>query len=269
MAHLDKKFTPAVVEQVRSLLQQAARSGERTAALEKVQAVLTQAGLWWKERVPPEMVGVHPQNRSGLMLDVPSAHAHGADIVATGFSKRKSADATALEAPSNESAHVANTRLQQLSNGLLPPLAACKLLSIGGSHTNAFLRAVKGSCPTSSEGLKPFCVNDHLNVDALCVNRPELREAIESGLEWSVLHRDCDAAWPGPTGLVALVQGALNTTAASGQGEVEIVLSLDRMRANAHMLSAEPDWASWQAAVRATLPKCSDYVSVLATFVKL
>ena len=153
-AALDAKYTPEVLKRVSALLEKAFQTGERTAALEKVQAVLEQAGLVWQERVPPELVGAHPANRSGLMLDVATAHQHGAEILATSFSFAKARDATAVEADAATGlGQSQNERLVQSSKGMLAPLKALKLLSVGGSHTNAFLRAVKGNCLTPVETL--------------------------------------------------------------------------------------------------------------------
>ena len=43
-------------------------------------------------------VAIHPENRSGTLVGVDEVHKHGRDIWKAGFSKRKAADATAIEA---------------------------------------------------------------------------------------------------------------------------------------------------------------------------
>ena len=103
---LDPKYTKEVIEQVKSLLQKGAAKGERVSTMEAVFGVLQGAGLSWVERVPPELVGTHPQNRSGLMLDVAMAHEHGAEILKTGWSTARAADATAVEAPPDSTKEV-------------------------------------------------------------------------------------------------------------------------------------------------------------------
>ena len=43
-------------------------------------------------------VAIHPENRSGTLVGIDEVHKHGRDIWKAGFSKRKAADATAIEA---------------------------------------------------------------------------------------------------------------------------------------------------------------------------
>ena len=47
-------------------------------------------------------VAIHPENRSGTLVGIDEVHKHGRDIWKAGFSKRKAADATAIEARDRE-----------------------------------------------------------------------------------------------------------------------------------------------------------------------
>ena len=268
MAALDSKFTPGLIDEVQNHITRAAATGARVTAVEAIISILEKAGLAYKQQVPPEYVGIHPKNRSGLMLAIAEVHAHGAEILKTGWSWRKAADATAFEAPPDASvATVANERIVRLSQEMLPPLVTCRLLSVGASHTNAFLRAVKAGCKT----LLPSLDNGQgrMSLDHLSVDRPEFREAVQAGLVWTVLHHQCDVAWPGPTGLCSLIQGSLNTRAQSDQGEVEILLELSALREAAEAAGVEPEWKAIVRSVQSTLPRCSSYVDELAKHVRV
>ena len=112
----------------------------------KVQDILRDASLGCFSHVQPEFCGVHPQNRSRLGVSGSEAHHHGAQILRSGFSWRKAADATAFEVPPpphDTEAKACNEQFAALSGGAIPPLQQLKLLSVGGGHTNTFLRAVK------------------------------------------------------------------------------------------------------------------------------
>ena len=79
-------------------------------------------------------------------------------------------------------------------------------------------------------------------------------------MKWFVLHWGCVFAWPG---LLGMIQRALNTQAFTGQGEVEMMLSL-------HGEAAADDWSFDGAVKRAkeAHPQCAPYMDVLAEFVE-
>lgn len=265
MAQLSPLFTPTVMEQVKALVSDANSTGARVSAWESIQKLLIDANLAWSTQVQPEFVGVHPMNRSRLGIGGMEAHHHGAQILRSGFSWKKAADACAIELPPpphDATAVAFNEQNIALSDGLLPPLPQIKLLSLGGGHTNAFLRAVKANCRSAVASL-----GTTLCKDAICSgpDRVAFKEAVEKGLHWLVLHWQVEQAWPE---LVHFVQAALNTHAKGEQSEVEVMLDMSRMREHAVAAGLDPDWKAIQAAASHTLPACSSYVSSLAAFVK-
>ena len=151
----------------------------------------------WRSQVPPEMVGVHPGNRCGLGVGGAESHQHGAQILSAGFSTRKAADATAIEVGEwNRDGGVAfNKSLSDISKEYIPPLSDCRLLSIGGSHTNTFLRAVKSGATSAVAAL----ADEHgkLNFEALSLNRKSFKEACVSGLTWNILQSRNRVPCPG------------------------------------------------------------------------
>eukprot|EP00972_Heterocapsa_arctica_P082525 12159124-Heterocapsa_arctica.AAC.1 len=72
------------------------------------------------------MVGVHPENRSRLGVGGSGAHHHGPQILKTGFSWAKVADAAAIEVPTDklapEEAPLVNNGIVSLSGGFIPSL---------------------------------------------------------------------------------------------------------------------------------------------------
>ena len=77
------------------------------------------------------------------------AHSHGERILKLGFSMAKCSDIVAFEVgPDDTEAKAFNDSLVSLSDGLIPALSACRLVVVGGNHTNTFVRALKAGCRT-------------------------------------------------------------------------------------------------------------------------
>ena len=156
-------------------------------------------------RVPPPNMGIHPDNRSKWGVSGTDAQTHGRDILDVGFSWKKAADATCTEVPPDSAeAKRHNEENVTLSSGLIPPLLAMKCLSIGGGHTNTFLRQVLAGVRCVVARLQDDRGN--LSYDKLTQGRPEFKRALDEGLEWFIIHWPCEQIWPD---LVRLVQSAL------------------------------------------------------------
>lgn len=156
----DEKLTPDLIERVQDIIISCNKSGERISGWETIQQMLLAASLAWHAQVPPEFCGVHPDNRSKLGVSGAEAHHHGFDIVKIGWSWKRASDASAFEtppAPYNKAAQEANDRYVRVSNGYIPPLVQMQILSVGGTHTNTFLRAVKAGCPSAVDKLADQC----------------------------------------------------------------------------------------------------------------
>ena len=259
-------FTDDVVMKVKALLDEGSASGSRVAAWEQIQDALLKAGLGWTAQMPPDFVGVHPCNRSRLGVGGSEAHFHGAQILQAGFSWAKAADATAVEAPPyphDMEAAAANDKFVSLSDGLIPPLSQMKLMSIGGGHTNTFLRAVKAGCRSAVPSLADQ--SGRLSAEALCVNRPAFRDAVSQGLKWFVIHWRAPEVWPS---LVHFVQAALNTIPRNEQSEVEVMLDLHRQWKACVLAGEEAEWSKIEEAACWSMPPCAQYIRSLVAFVK-
>ena len=127
--------------------------------------------------------------RSKLGVSGIAVHQHGAKILKAGWSAKKCSDVCAFEVDSSSdhssSLASSNDQLVRLAGGLLPQLSGLRLVSVGGAHTNSFLRAVKARCPTPVPFLQG--ANGLLDPDALSAGRPAFQDALQTGLEWLVL----------------------------------------------------------------------------------
>ena len=261
---IDLVFTEAVVREVLALLVEAEQTGERVAAWDKIVDVLLKNNIAWYSYVLPEFVGVHPGNRNGLGVSGAESHSHGLQVLTAGFSWRKCADATGIEADPNDTvAEQFNKDLVAVAAGLIPVLTALKVLSCGASHTNTFLRAVKARCPTPVEKLKDE--SGRLNPDKLCVGRQSFQEALDKGLRWLVIHRQAPLVWKG---LVPCIQTALNTEARGGQSEVEVMKIMHSEMEACIKSGQTPDWKRIEQVAGYSMPDCLPYIGVLADYVK-
>ena len=257
-------FTLALVKAVDQLLSSAEVQGNLVSTWEEVVELFFKHHLAWKAHVQPDFVGVHPGNRSKFGVAGADSHVHGDKICQNGFSWKKASDATAIEADSQDIEEKQfNDELSALSDGLIPILAMIKILSVGGSHTNMFLRALKARSRTCVERLMDE--TGHLNPDKVCVNNKKMKEALDKGLEWTIVHRDAPKVWPN---LVDFMQKSLNTDARGGQSEVEVMMSMYRMMQVAIDRQQQPDWKRITASACHSLPQCTPYVNVLAEFVQ-
>ena len=147
-------------------------SSRKVQAWDEIKEQLVASGLAYRQQVQPQFVGTHPCNRSSFGIDPAKVHEHGHEVVRSGFSWAKAADAVAFEvppAPHDADIVRINKELVQLSDGLLPEFGgSLKLASVGGSHTNAFLRALGAGSKTSVKEFgdvldKGFSGNIHRN----------------------------------------------------------------------------------------------------------
>ena len=153
--------------------------------------------------------------------------------------------------------------MSQLSGGLIPKIDVLKVLSISGSHTNTFIRAVIAGCESICPELSDS--SGRLNKEVLCLGRDSFKEAIDCGLRWFVLQHDCDAVWPG---LIKLVEKSLNTDAREQQSEIEVMLAMHHAQTLASKRGSDPNWEQIVKDASCSLPPCAGWVGALADYVK-
>jgi len=106
-------------------------------AVDDIIGSLTVAGLAWRQRIPPKMVGVHPANRNGYGVSAIEVHALGAEIVRMGWSPAATAHAVCVEDSADRRIAEFSHRLSASTVGLgVPGAEIAKFGSISCSHTN-------------------------------------------------------------------------------------------------------------------------------------
>lgn len=209
-------------EQILQYIEESNSSGRLASGWDQLKEFLLAEGLAYYQQVPPNQMGIDIRNRSGSLVNPARAHNLGAKICAQGFVLAKTAAATAFEAPQGaqlEETAMANDRLSRLSGGRCPPLDSLRYTSVGGSHTNVFLRCVLAKAPTTVKALADS--RDNIDSEKLCALHPQLATAVKKGLTWLIIKH----AVAKVKGLKNFVQRALNADVREAVHETEIIRS--------------------------------------------
>ena len=211
-------FTKELDDFVSSMLADPERGGMHW---EQFVDKLAEAGLCDRDvECDPDFVAVHEKNRSRFGLGCGAMNIHGAGIVAQGFSWKKSSDVMAIRFNGDSATWNFNEQLVELSQGMLPPLRMIKLISIGGTNTNGFLRALRHQSITVT---KYKDLNDRWDKTTLCAKDEALARAQAHGLKWTVLdHRVVDR-WPD---IVQYGIAVMNARSSAGISETEGMLAI-------------------------------------------
>jgi len=254
-------YTEQVVGEVDILLADGDRTGERQSYWELIQQRLERAKLGTKRRVPPEYVANDPKNRGSAGATGASSQIHGKKITRMGFSMQKCADAVAISAPHDTTDLMAANRLmEELSQGLIPPLADALIVVLGSTHTTVFLRQVKGQvrCIVPEMADETGCFSRA----RLTEGRPVLADAVENGMFYFTLHSDVFTVWPN---LQRFIHRVLNTEARGIVGEIEVMLG---MCAQACAAGDAVDWSLVERDAASALPTCEGYIGTLRRYVE-
>jgi hypothetical protein len=265
---LPSMYTVELIEKVAGFIAVANKTGERTTAWEAIQELFLKSHVAKKDQqVAVDRAGVHRKNRSTHGVGASESQCHGKDILLEGFSWKKASDATAVEKPPppfDKDDVAFNDALVEKSMNLIPPLITLEIESVGGSHTNTFLRQVKHGIQALVPSLAD--ANGFLNREELCLNRHHFKEAVDKGLFWFVMHWAVDFVWPD---LLGFIQNTLNTVSRGGQSETEMMLFMSAEARYALSKGQEPSWDAIVAAAKASMPTCSPYMGTLAQYVQL
>jgi hypothetical protein len=265
---LPAAFTPELINAVQTIIGKAIRCGAFVEHWETTQAMLLKTGLGVYMQLPPEFCGVHKDNRNKFLLTGPDAHAHGEEILDMGWSNKKASDATASEMPPpGHPNNIENTKLNDdlvaNSQGYIPPLVQCKILSLGAGHTNTFLRGVKANVKSASAKLADE--HGNLSLANLGKDRPAFAEAVTNGLNWFVISWQCLEVWPM---LTTLVVGALNADARGIQGELQCMLAIHQAHEVQLKNGGPTDWHAIEEHAKRSLPTCSSWMSSVRKYVQ-
>lgn len=203
------------------ILGSSSESGRLASGWERMKTFLLREELAYMLQIPPPQMGTDVENRSGSLVNPTRAHNLGAKICKQGFVFAKTLGATAFEAPPPgpklDEVLQANDRLSRLSAGRCPPLGSMRYTSVGGSHTNVFLRCVIARSPTSVKAIADSC--GYIDSERLMASQPELADACSKGLTWLVIKASVATV----TGMKSFVQRALNADVREAVHETEII----------------------------------------------
>ena len=241
--------------------------------------------------------------RSKLGVSGIGVHQHGSKILKAGFSLRKCSDVCGFEVDWTDKEHVAslqasNEQLISLSGGLIPKLSGMRIVSVGGAHTNSFLRAAKARCTTPVAFLQG--ANGLLDPDALGAGRPAFRQALHEGMNWTVLDSRLfkhvskldffvidflcldfrvafmtivtdifacrlEGAIPG---FVHFLQNTLNVQSHNEKSEIELILDMMQQVETCMHQGTDPDWEQIEAAASIGDSPATKYIKILSAYLK-
>ena len=271
MPTLPEMYTDALIASVQAKIDSSSRTGESVNALNKILKELGEHGLAeFGVQLDCETVGVSPKNRSGIGVDAFGSQEHGDEVLKVGYCRKKAADATCVNRPPpphGKELIECNIQLEQQAKGSIPPLKTLKAVSVGGSHTNTFCRQVKGEVKCLLD--EPVAIepdeNGNLSYAKLTAGRPDFKDAVDNGMNWTVLHWGVPFAWPK---LLDLIQEALNVVCASRQGEIEIMLKVAKIIAAAEAAGYEVGYKRVAGQAAHGNPPCKLYVKNIVDYVK-
>ena len=265
---LDPLFTPEVVKKVRDMLDSVKRSGEKVSTCDKIKHCLETAGIGWFANIQPSHCGVSQANRSKLGVVGSDSQFLGELILQNGWSTNKCKESTCFQVPPspwNEDAVRYNDELSSYSDGLIPPIHTLQALSVGGSHTNTFLRQCNAKVRCVVKSLDNG--SGELSAEHLSVGRPAFAEALRVGIRFFMIHWQAEVVW---ADLADLLQDALNIQSRLDQSEVEIMLRLQQLAAN--FIQAHPDrevpWVDFERSAAKSNPSCSNWIGLLSKYVQ-
>jgi hypothetical protein len=214
-------------------------------AVDKMLELLKANGLAYIQRISPEFVGVHPTNRYGQGVTPSAVHALLEDICHLGWSWKKVAQATCVEMPVGKfqrEHEFFNIELALRSDKQLAPVGAgtLKFYSLSCGHTNQGLRAAHAGVPSTSETLGD---NGFMDKGKIASRDPAMGRAIAEGLEWLVLCRQVEVAFPQ---LLTMIQEALNASDQihRAESELEVAMKIHQLAKRQFESKGEIDWAS-------------------------
>ena len=217
--------------------------------VDEVLAKLEASKLAWRVKLPPRLVGVHPDNRGGFGVSGSEVHRLGSDIVGMGWSHAATAHAVCVEDSADHKTATFTTSLAQSSPGLgVVDPEEIKYGSLSCSHTNQFL--VAALCNVQSD-YDSITVAGRIDKSKLSRDT-KLKEALEEGIMWLVLSNSATSLYPN---LCELVQAARNSTGAIHHKEnsVQILVKVQNLAVN--MSKATGGTVDWNSVLRTVVQR--------------
>ena len=173
----------------------------------------------YKCKIQPGLVGCHEENRDGYGVNGHDVFQLTDDIFELGFDLNEVKAVAAEINTANDKTIDFNYDMVAKANGMLAPiLGNLVFASLCGSHTNQVLRGVVAGMPHTN--LK-MTVDGKLNVNKIRLTDPVFADAVEQGVEWSVISSCVIKEFPN---LPTLVQAAGNAAGQVAKAEHEMQL---------------------------------------------
>lgn len=233
---------------------------------DKMLKLLEGAGLFWRQKIAPAHLLVHPANRCGQMINAYDCHQKGFMILGVGCSVEKLSQSLCIEvakgAAARASQYDANQALVDAAASKLAPVQRSeRYLSISSSHVAQFMKAVHvGVCVTEHEELSKVN-HGSLSLEALLstYNDDVFASLVKEGWTWGVISADVEEAcewFPG------FAQAVLNTAQqiASKPSEMEQAMSVAYWFAKTKSLETAITYT------KEAMPSCAEYVQVIAAW---
>ncbi|CAK9097021.1 Uncharacterized protein SCF082_LOCUS45533 [Durusdinium trenchii] len=194
--------------------------------MQQILAVLEEKGCMYTQKIPPALLLVHSQNRSGIMINSHDAHKVGLAALKVGFQEPKLVDSLCVEVHQDQvKKQVQMSAMKSLVNaseGRLAPVTGLeRFATLSSSHISQFLKAAHcGECETALEDLQPFAV-ESLHA---AFRDDQCNKLATEGWTWRVLQHQVEEACPWTA---QLLQSALNTSNSIGQSPTEIEICMN------------------------------------------
>ncbi|CAK0805224.1 unnamed protein product, partial [Prorocentrum cordatum] len=214
--------------------------------------------LMWKQYVHADFAAPHPKNRGGIGVTLGEAFSNGLKHCNAGWSYKKAcagAFAVSRTPGSSFSEPWVQFGNENSVNQGLPPFDNIMCFTFGGSHCNAFLRAVLANSTCTLNKLAP---SGRLIKDEMVKNHPAMERGLTSGLEWTLIHESAIQRFPD---ILEIGFKALNNHGTSQVSEMEGLMSMSSAFANmcsngldektawmeavSESIKTDPFWAGW------------------------
>ena len=249
-------LAPEVYGEIAALLRKSEGGDFLVKSVSELFEVLRKAGLLTDMRIPPLSVGVHPQNRDGLMLNATDVHQLPDSISHVGFVPSR-VDAIGIEVASEQD-RMYNQRLVDGAGGSLGSMDSklLKVLSLSASHTNFALRLVACSARHESAELS---VNGVLSLQQVKARDGVLAEHVERGLCWRVISKEVAEAFPS---ILQLIQASQNATLQKSESEVQLLRRIFSLASS----QDSPDFQAIKKVALSSKPPCAECFPALYNF---
>jgi len=230
----------------KSLLQ-GEKDGAIVALCEKVLKLLLVIGLAIENVIlHPLTVGVHFDNRYGVGIKAEYMHKLAAKIYRSGFRWTACSDAICIEEDDNGGIGKFTRSLQARSSKLgKQNIDDIRYGSVACSHLNQWLVAALCGAECDEDEMAVDC---RMSADNIRAKQPELADALNNGLKWTIVKKEAVKRWPQ---LPKLIQEARQIAGQIHNGETHFELLEAIQSTSVEMADDQTGSIDWEAVTKA------------------